>query len=265
MTAGERVALIPSPTSIRRTQAAPWFRAVRQGLPRGLAETPKPAWLRGFRVNTGGGGGIRTRGRLFGRQRFSSPPRFRLAKPFAPRCGPACGPAAALKSASSNPAASPWFARHEVAVAIERDRDRAVPHVGREGLGIHARGNHQRGKGVAALVQGDPRQPCRLPGLVGALLRRPRIERPAPSANEAEPGRAPATKSMDYKVLAQLLGDRTRSSPGSRLRLDELLSLRVPSPLDAAEPRPGRGGSRCSGRPSCTPGFGRSRSCAESL
>ena len=43
-------------------------------------------------------------------------------------------------------------ARHQVAVAVERDRDVGVPHVRRERLRVDARGDHQRGEGMPCLV-----------------------------------------------------------------------------------------------------------------
>ena len=41
----------------------------------------------------------------------------------------------------------------QVAVAVERDLDIGVAHVGRERLGVHPRGDHQGGEGVASFVK----------------------------------------------------------------------------------------------------------------
>src|SRR5688572_3187168 len=54
-------------------------------------------------------------------------------------------------------------AGHEVSVAVERDRYAGVAHVDAERLGVHAGGDHERGEGVAALVETDRREAGLLP------------------------------------------------------------------------------------------------------
>src|SRR5215216_316858 len=55
-------------------------------------------------------------------------------------------------------------AGHEVAVAVERDRDRAVAHVAAERLGVDAGGDRVGGIAVAALVEADRGKPRLPPG-----------------------------------------------------------------------------------------------------
>jgi len=49
-------------------------------------------------------------------------------------------------------------AGHQVPLAVERDPDVGVAHVGAEGLCVDARSDHQRGEGVTTLVQRDRRE-----------------------------------------------------------------------------------------------------------
>lgn len=58
----------------------------------------------------------------------------------------------------------------QVAIEVEGDLDVRVTHEGRERLRVDARGDHQRGVGVAALVRGDPVEARRLPRLIGPAL-----------------------------------------------------------------------------------------------
>lgn len=43
---------------------------------------------------------------------------------------------------------------HQVAVEVEGDLDRRMAHEGRERLGVDARGDHERGIGMASLMKG---------------------------------------------------------------------------------------------------------------
>jgi hypothetical protein len=57
-----------------------------------------------------------------------------------------------------------FVAGQEVAVAVERDGDRAVAHVAAERFGVDAGGDRVGGVAVAAFVQADRDEPRGLPG-----------------------------------------------------------------------------------------------------
>src|SRR5918992_5443676 len=78
--------------------------------------------------------------------------------------------------------------REQVPVAVERHRDRRVAHEGRERLGVHSRGDHQRGERVPAVVQTDRLEPGCLPGPPGALTDRLVGERLAVLTGEEKTG-----------------------------------------------------------------------------
>ena len=135
-------------------------------------------------------------------------------------------------SASSRPAASSLVAGHQVAVAVERDRDRGVAHVGGERLGVDAGGDHQRGEGVAALVEGDRRERprlalptrrepawCRLEGANGwAACGRRRASSGGRGAGGARPGAPRSTAAIG--TVRRRRGSWSRSRPPCRPRLD---------------------------------------------
>jgi hypothetical protein len=86
-----------------------------------------------------------------------------------------------------------FVAGEEVAVAVEGDGDAGVAHVGAEGFGVDAGGDHVGGVAVAAFVQADRGEAGFLPGVAGVELERAGVERLAAEAvreDEPRPARA---------------------------------------------------------------------------
>lgn len=57
---------------------------------------------------------------------------------------------------------------HQVAVTVERDRDRRVAKVGAQSLGVQPGGDPDTGESVAALMEAEPFESRILPAHVGA-------------------------------------------------------------------------------------------------
>ena len=83
-------------------------------------------------------------------------------------------------------------ARHQVAVAVERDHHARVTHVGAQRLRVDARRDHQRRERVPALVERDRLEPGSLPCPAGAVAQRLRLERDASALTEREPVERPS-------------------------------------------------------------------------
>ncbi len=110
-------------------------------------------------------------------------------------------------------------AGHEVAVAVERDRDVRVAHEHRQRLRVHSCGDHQARKRVTAGVRRDPLQPRRGPGLIGASLEHVRRERNVGRVAEDQLGTAAAgSRQVLGQVVAQDDRDRHLAPPGIGLR-----------------------------------------------
>lgn len=74
-----------------------------------------------------------------------------------------------------------------MAVEVERDLDRGMAHESREGLGIDARRDHERGVGVARLVESQTLgQSSLLPSPIGAAIEADGVERPPAFVPEHE-------------------------------------------------------------------------------
>ena len=102
--------------------------------------------------------------------------------------------------AIEHPRGFAFGAREQVPIAVERDRDIRVAHVGRERLRVDPGGDHQRGKGVATFVRGDPSEPGFGPSLIGSGLQRLGRERGSP--------RCARRKRLAFAGLAQPVGDQ---------------------------------------------------------
>lgn len=69
-------------------------------------------------------------------------------------------------------------ARHQVPVAVERDRDRRVAQVGAQGLGVQSGSDSDAGVGVSALVESEWLQSGFLPARVDAATQDAGVGRP---------------------------------------------------------------------------------------
>lgn len=69
-------------------------------------------------------------------------------------------------------------ARHQVAVAVERDRDRRVAEVGAQGLGIESGGDSDAGEGMATLVEAEQFEARLLPARMDAAAQDAGVGRP---------------------------------------------------------------------------------------
>jgi hypothetical protein len=58
----------------------------------------------------------------------------------------------------------------EMAVAVDRDRDRGVAHVGGKSLGVYPCGDHEGGIGVARLMETQGSRPCLGPLLLARAV-----------------------------------------------------------------------------------------------
>src|SRR5215217_4346036 len=76
--------------------------------------------------------------------------------------------------------------RKQMPIAVERERDGGMAHVGAQRLDVDASRDHQRGEGVATLVKGDRLKAGALPSECCALGERRGIKRPLAGGGKDE-------------------------------------------------------------------------------
>jgi hypothetical protein len=133
---------------------------------------------------------------------------------------------------SSKAAASSSLPRHEVAVAVEGDRDGGVAHVGRECLRIDASGDHEARERVPRFVERDRFHPDSTPGGFRSGVDRGTVERLAVWPAEDMALDAGAAVPVLDEVVTQDRWDRDSPASRARLRLDRPF-LDIPRSLDA--------------------------------
>jgi hypothetical protein len=127
-----------------------------------------------------------------------------------------------------------FIARHQVPVAIHRDRDRRVPQVGRKSLHIHAGRDEDARAGVASLVETEGLELRRLPRLLGSPDELVAVERPV-TLSEEESAARPA-QLVGCEVYAEGRDDRHLALVRTALRLNEAVGP-VPRTLDSDDAR----------------------------
>ena len=126
-----------------------------------------------------------------------------------------------------------FVAGKEVSVAVEGDGDAGVAHVGAEGFGVDACGDHVGGVAVAAFVQADRGEGGGAPGASGSLVGRAGVEGLVVSVvweDEALPAAA-LLEAVVEEVVAEGVGDGDAPFAKAALGLDEA-GAAVPASLD---------------------------------
>lgn len=101
--------------------------------------------------------------------------------------------------------------RHQVAVAVERDRDRRVAEISAQGLGIQPGGDADAGVGMATLVEAEGFEARLFPARVGATTQDAGVGRPlrVVGARKEQPAvRVVEQDEMVYQERGEFVDDR---------------------------------------------------------